>query len=202
MAEKILIPDLLVPHLMEFGVCGSLRTRNPKQLKALKLIAKERTAIVSHLTRDATQYVQLGGGGNVKNHLHVDVVVRPRSWKSKSDLSSISTIENAIEQFVGAKAKLITRGEFLLEISTLPKKSFLREAMKGMTVDGAKARVTSGHLAMESGGPLRRVVWSLFSKDSVVVALHVVQDGVINLNYLQDCKASVLRTFRTVILGD
>jgi hypothetical protein len=201
MMDHLEIPDLDDPFLMELSVCAKVRTRNSRLLSEMKKLNTNRmTALVGDFVKgEAELYAQIFGGGEIKNHLHVNVLIRPNGWQKKAFLSSVRKVQDAARQFFGLSADLIIRGEFLIPISELPKKCFIRDARKETRIAGMKANRTGENFVFKNHPFMYRLRWADFGKDHVVVMLDVNQTMKIETGYLQKSKSAVLKAFRTLI---
>lgn len=198
MEETIEIPDLLHPYLMELSVCAKLRT---KKKALLSKLAKLRPPIVATLSKSSGMYAQVFGGGQVKEHLHVDVMLRPPDWKAKSELRPLASLQSALGQFIGSQADVIVSGEFLVERNELPKDHFIRAAKKRMKIGGTSAERT-GESFVLSTKPYRALRWSDFGDGYVLVALEFRFMTEIERDYLLKSKVILLNAFHSLVLAE
>jgi len=189
---------------MEISVCARLRTRSPRILAQLKKLSKTRMTARFEIFKkaDASEYVELFGGGPIKTHLHVNLLIRPNNWKAGAAVHSLIALKKSLQQFVDVKADLMIDAEFMLSISELPSDGFIRSAMKETNIRGVKARRTGESYVAKVGEPIFRVRWSDFGDGYVLVTVGIKESMRIGPSYLADSKAAILKAFRTFVIAE
>ncbi|HEX3356592.1 MAG TPA: hypothetical protein VHS31_06380 [Tepidisphaeraceae bacterium] len=203
MPESIEIPHLHDPFLMELSVCGKIRTSKKATLSRLEKLDKGRMAARTYDYQEvsASVFAELFGGGRPnKNHLHVNLVIRPSKWQPSGGLASSKKLQNTISQFIGLGADLIIRGEFLLAVSKLAKASFIRVAMKERTIGGVKVERIGETFIAKPNNLIHQLKWSDFGNKHVLIVIDVHKSIKIGPDYLQHSKQLVLKAFRSIIL--
>ncbi|HWE96532.1 MAG TPA: hypothetical protein VG269_21400 [Tepidisphaeraceae bacterium] len=198
MDETVEIPALADdPYLLDLSVCGMLRTRNQRILNQLKRLDKGR--MVARGKRE-NLIVQLFSGGNVKNHLHVNLLLRPPKWKPDREWTSIEDLQAAIAAFSGIDVNASIRGQFIVPISELPKSGIIRLGMTEAK-HGLAMKQTSQTMSFDDP-VISQLSWTLLKKNTtyVNIGLAVRKTSTIGPEYLSDCEAFAYRAFNALIL--
>jgi hypothetical protein len=196
MAMKIEIPDLFDPYLMELSVCGRIGIKDKKSLSILNHLYDN--PLIGIVNKSST-YAEVFGGGEIKNHLHVNIVIRPPSWAQKQKFRPLSALQSALGNFLGVGGRFRIRGEFLVEKSDLPKDGFIRAAMKRTEVVGIRATRLGETYALESEEPYSQFRWMDFGKGYILAILDIESSMKIEADYLLKSKSAIVWAFRRLI---
>jgi hypothetical protein len=201
MAEIVEIPDLFDPYLMELSVCAKLRLRGTHLSQPLKKLEDNRLTARAEGFEESSGglFVELFSGGKVKNHLHVNLLLRPNIWKRTDKLSPILEIQSSLGTFVGVRADTIVGGEFLVPTEDLAKNSFIRSATKYTKIAGIRATRTSETFSAEPSGTFYRLRWTKLESNYFAIVLEIKRASMISPTYLRESKAAVMKSFRDII---
>lgn len=194
------IPRLDHPYMVEFSACGTVRTRDKATINRLARLEKNR--LVARLdggTRPA-MFVQVFSGGMVKNHLHVNVIVRPSNWIDESELTSLEKVQATLSRFTGKLANVSVEGKFFVSVSELSPDGLVRSAMAERKASGLAVKQTAQTLKFSDSGGLDELEWSLTSDgEYVVIGIAVDASVEIDSSYLSLCESLVTDAFDVLV---
>jgi hypothetical protein len=114
------------------------------------------TALVD---KGRTVYVEIFGGGQIKNHVHINVAHRWADWKEIEPVA-ISKVQIALASLSGLQVKSTVMAEFICPMKNLPKSGFVRSSFGAWKKNASGIGLKSQTISVSNPkGPLREIGW-------------------------------------------